>query len=174
MDRSTLATPGVPFSAGTSAALSGFTPPPTLDHIGIAVRSIASARAVYSALGLAVGQEETVPHEQVRVAMVPLGPVRLELIEPTAEDSPVGRFLSRRGEGLHHIALRVGQIALPVGQNLAEPHSEQGIDGLFARLQSQGVRLASPSVRHGAGGHRCFFLHPESAGGVLIEFVGSA
>jgi methylmalonyl-CoA epimerase len=128
---------------------------PRLDHIGIAVRSIASARALYAALGLAVTSEETVEREQVRTAMLPLGGTRLELLEPTAEDSAVGRFLARRGEGLHHIALRMGDL-----------------DGLFARLRAEGMRLASDRILVGAGGHRCFFLHPASAHGVLIEMVG--
>ena len=98
---------------------------------------------------------ETVEAEQVRVAMVAGGETRLELLEPTAEDSVIGRFLARRGEGLHHIALRVADV-----------------DAMFSRLGVEGVRLVSHAVQVGAGGHRYFFVHPASAGGVLVEVVG--
>jgi LAO/AO transport system kinase len=126
-----------------------------LDHVGIAVRSIATTRGFYEALGLTVGREETVENEAVLAAMVPLGGTRLELLEATAEDSAIGRFMAKRGEGLHHIAVRVADV-----------------DAAFARMRAGGVRLASDGVRVGAGGHRYFFVHPASAGGVLVEFVG--
>jgi LAO/AO transport system kinase len=125
-----------------------------LDHLGIAVRSIAAARRFYETLGLRVSREETVEHEKVRTAMLPLGETRIELLEPTEEASIIGRFLARRGEGLHHIALKV-----------------EGIDDVFNRLKAEGVRLASDAVRVGAGGHRYFFVHPASTGGVLVELV---
>jgi LAO/AO transport system kinase len=126
-----------------------------LDHVGIAVRSIAAARGFYQALGLTVGREEVVEHEAVRAAMIALGGTRLELLEATAAESVIGRFVAKRGEGLHHIAVRVGDV-----------------DAVFARLSAEGVRLASDCVRVGAGGHRYFFVHPASAGGVLVEIVG--
>jgi LAO/AO transport system kinase len=126
-----------------------------LDHLGVAVKSIAAARGFYEALGLVVSHEETVEHEQVKTAMLPLGESRIELLEATQEDSTIGRFLSKRGEGLHHVAVHV-----------------DGIDAMFARLTKQGVRLASDAVRVGAGGHRYFFVHPASTGGVLLEIVG--
>jgi LAO/AO transport system kinase len=125
-----------------------------LDHLGVAVKSIAVARGFYEALGLVVSHEETVEHEKVKTAMLPLGESRIELLEPTEEDSTIGKFLVKRGEGLHHIAVHV-----------------DGIDAMFARLTAQGVRLASDSVRVGAGGHRYFFVHPASTGGVLLEIV---
>jgi LAO/AO transport system kinase len=125
-----------------------------LDHLGVAVKSIAAAKGFYEALGMVVAHEETVEHEQVRTAMLPLGESRIELLEPTAEDSVIGRFLAKRGEGLHHIAVHV-----------------EGIDAMFARLKADGVRLASDAVRVGAGGHRYFFVHPASTGGVLLEIV---
>jgi LAO/AO transport system kinase len=128
---------------------------PVLDHLGIAVRSIAAARGFYEALGMAVSHEETVEHEKVRTAMLPVGESRIELLEATDEDSVIGRFLAKRGEGLHHVAIRV-----------------DGVDAMFARLTAQGVRLASDAVRVGAGGHRYFFVHPASTGGVLLEIVG--
>lgn len=126
-----------------------------LDHLGIAVRSIAAARGVYELLGMSVAQEETVEHEQVKTAMLPMGECRIELLEATAEDSVIGRFVAKRGEGLHHVAVRVA-----------------GIDERFRALQEAGVRLASDRVRVGAGGHRYFFVHPASTGGVLLELVG--
>ncbi len=128
-----------------------------LDHLGVAVKSIASARSFYEALGLVVSGEETVEHEQVRTAMLPLGESRIELLEATEEDSVVGRFVAKRGEGLHHVAVRVDEV-----------------DAMFERLRLQGVRLVGDAVRVGAGGHRYFFVHPESTGGVLVEIVGDA
>jgi LAO/AO transport system kinase len=126
-----------------------------LDHLGVAVKSIAAARGFYEALGLVVSHEETVEYEKVKTAMLPLGESRIELLEATEEDSTIGRFLAKRGEGLHHVAVHV-----------------DGIDAVFARLTAQGVRLASDAVRVGAGGHRYFFVHPASTGGVLLEIVG--
>ena len=128
-----------------------------LDHLGVAVKSIAAARGFYEALGLTVSHEETVEHEKVKTAMLPLGESRIELLEATEEDSTIGRFLVKRGEGLHHIAVHV-----------------DGIDAMFAQLTAQGMRLASDAVRVGAGGHRYFFVHPASTGGVLLEIVGDA
>jgi LAO/AO transport system kinase len=129
--------------------------PLDLDHLGIAVKSIAAAGRFYEMLGLKVAHEEIVEHEQVKVAMLPVGNSRVELLEPTVEDSVIGRFLAKRGEGLHHIAVRVGDV-----------------DGMFAKLKESGVRLVSEQVRTGAGGHRYFFVHPSSTGGVLVEIVG--
>jgi len=128
-----------------------------LDHLGVAVKDIDAARSFYEALGLAVSREETVEHEKVRTAMLPLGESRIELLEATEEDSVIGRFVAKRGEGLHHVAVRV-----------------DGVDAMFERLRLQGVRLTSDEVRVGAGGHRYFFVHPESTGGVLVEIVGDA
>jgi methylmalonyl-CoA epimerase len=129
-----------------------------LDHLGVAVKSIAAARRFYEALGLAVSHEETVEHEKVKTAMLPLGESRIELLEATEADSTIGRFLAKRGEGLHHVAVHVdGRV--------------EGIDAMFARLKAEGVRLASDAVRVGAGGHRYFFVHPASTGGVLLEIV---
>ncbi len=128
-----------------------------LDHLGVAVKSIAAAKGFYEALGMEVAHEETVEFEQVKTAMLPLGESRIELLEPTVEDSVIGKFLAKRGEGLHHIAVQVEEI-----------------DAMFAKLKADGVRLASDAVRVGAGGHRYFFVHPASTGGVLLEIVGEA
>ncbi len=128
-----------------------------LDHLGVAVRSIAAARGFYEMLGASVGEIQVVAQEQVRVLMLPMGESRIELLEATTEQSVIARFLARRGEGLHHVALHV-----------------EDVDTMFARLLAAGVRLASDEVRVGAGGHRYFFVHPESTGGVLVELVGDA
>ena len=126
-----------------------------LDHIGIAVQSVAAARVFYEALGMTVGPEEVVEHEKVKTAMLALGESRLELLESTSEDSTIGKFITKRGEGMHHIAVHAPDI-----------------DAKFAALKAQGVRLVNESIRIGAGGHRYFFVHPASTGGVLVEVVG--
>jgi LAO/AO transport system kinase len=128
-----------------------------LDHLGIAVKSIAEAKKFYATLGLHIAQEETVEHEQVKTAMLPLGDTRIELLEPTAEDSVIGRYLAKHGEGVHHIAVRVPDIA-----------------AAMAAMRSAGVRLADEQIKTGAGGHRYFFVHPKNTGGVLLEIVSSS
>jgi methylmalonyl-CoA epimerase len=125
-----------------------------IDHIGVAVRSLAAARGIYEKLGLSVSPEEVVESEQVRVVMVPLCESRLELLEPTSENSVIAKFISKRGEGLHHVSLRV-------------PDLEAAVE----RLKKDGVRLVSDEIKIGAGGHRYVFVHPASAGGVLLELV---
>ncbi|MBS1853636.1 MAG: methylmalonyl-CoA epimerase [Acidobacteria bacterium] len=129
----------------------------TIDHLGIAVKSLASAKAIYEKLGLSVSPEETVEAEKVRLVMVPVGESRLELLEPTCEDSVIARFLAKRGEGLHHVCLRVPDLPAAV-----------------ARLKQDGVRLVAEEIKIGAGGHRYVFVHPASTGGVLLELVDSA
>lgn len=128
-----------------------------IDHLGIAVKSLAAAKSIYEKLGLTISHEETVPQEKVRVVMVPVGESRLELMEATSDDSTIAKFIAKRGEGLHHVCLRVSDLAATV-----------------ARLKQNGVRLVSEEIRTGAGGHRYIFVHPQSAGGVLLELVESA
>jgi methylmalonyl-CoA epimerase len=127
-----------------------------LDHLGIAVRSLAAGKAIYEKLGLAISPEEIVPGEKVRVVMIPVGETRLELLEATADDSVIAKFIAKRGEGLHHISLRVPDLSAAV-----------------AKLKADGVRLISNDIKTGAGGHRYVFVHPSSAGGVLLELVES-
>jgi methylmalonyl-CoA epimerase len=126
----------------------------SLDHLGIAVRSLADAKVLYEKLGLALSPEEMVPGENVRVVMVPVGETRLELLEPTSADSVIAKFIAKRGEGLHHISIRVPDIETAV-----------------QKLKSEGTRLVSDEIKTGAGGHRYIFLHPSSTSGVLIELV---
>jgi len=125
-----------------------------IDHLGIAVRSLAAAKTIYEKLGLSISAEETVEHEQVRLVMVPVGESRLELLEATSEDSAIAKFIAKRGEGLHHVCLRVADLPATVD-----------------RLKRGGVRLVSDEVKTGAGGHKYVFIHPSSTGGVLLELV---
>ncbi|HME31176.1 MAG TPA: methylmalonyl-CoA epimerase [Terriglobales bacterium] len=128
-----------------------------IDHLGIAVKSLAQAKKFYEKLGLAVMPEETVEAERVRLAMVPIGESRLELLEPTSPDSTIARFLEKRGEGLHHVALHVTDLS-----------------GTVERLKAAGTRLISDDIKIGAGGHLYVFVHPSSSGGVLLELVEDA
>jgi methylmalonyl-CoA epimerase len=125
-----------------------------IDHLGIAVKSIDAALDFYAAqLGMQVTLRQTVPQEKVNVAMLPAGGPRLELLEPTEPDSVIGKYLEKRGEGLHHIALRVPDLTAAV-----------------ARLKTSGARILNEPQR-GAGGHEYVFVHPASTGGVLLELI---
>ena|ERR1039458_9701367 len=128
-----------------------------IDHLGIAVKSLAAAKQFYKRLGLEVMPEETVEAEKVRLAMVPVGDSRLELLEPLSPDSTIAKFLEKRGEGLHHVALHVDDLV-----------------GTVERLKAAGTRLISDDIKVGAGGHLYVFVHPSSAGGVLLELVEDA
>ena len=125
---------------------------PTLDHIGIAVESIDERLTIYEALGLEATAFELVEEQGVRVAFLPVGESRIELLEPTGPTSPIARHLERRGPGMHHICLRVSDIRRTM-----------------ARLSEQGFELLSEEPQRGA--HDCLvcFVHPKSTGGVLLE-----
>ena len=125
---------------------------PRIDHVAIAVRSIDEARKLYEDLGLEVEAIEEVPQEGVRVALIACGESRIELLEPTTEDSPVRKFLDRRGPGLHHLCL--------ASDSLGEDD---------ARLRELGYRLLRDQPTRGAGGCWVQFVHPKSTGGVLLE-----
>ena len=125
-----------------------------IDHIGVAVKSLTAAKAIYEKLGLSVSAEETVEQEQVRLVMVPLGDSRLELLEATSETSTIAKFIAKRGEGLHHVCLKVPDLPAAV-----------------ERLKKDGVRLVSEEIKTGAGGHKYVFVHPAGTGGVLLELV---
>jgi methylmalonyl-CoA epimerase len=126
----------------------------TIDHLGIAVKDIQQARKFYEHLGMKVVHEEIVEHEKVKVAMIPIGESRIELLEATSEDSAVAKFIAKRGEGIHHIAIHV--------PNLSETIEE---------LKKTGTRFVSDEIKIGAGGHLYVFVHPSSSGGVLMELV---
>jgi methylmalonyl-CoA/ethylmalonyl-CoA epimerase len=126
-----------------------------IDHIGVATEGIEAAATFYrDALGLAVEEIEEVAEQKVRVAMLPIGESRIELLEPIAEDSPISKFLAKRGPGIHHIAVQVDDI-------------RAALEG----LKQKGARLIDEHPRTGAGGCLVAFVHPSSAGGVLIELV---
>ncbi len=129
----------------------------TVDHLGIAVKSLAASKKFYEQMGLRISTEETVEGEQVRVVMIPLAGSRLELLEATSDDSAIAKFIAKRGEGLHHICLRVPDLAM-----------------IVEKFKQDGVRLVSNEIKVGAGGHHYIFVHPSSAGGVLLELVEDA
>ena len=125
-----------------------------IDHLGVAVRSLDAALDFYQKqLGFSVNLRETVELEKVNVAMLPAGGSRIELLEATSPDSVIAKFIQKRGEGLHHVALRVPDLPAAV-----------------ARLEASGARLLN-EPRAGAGGHLYVFVHPASAGGVLLELI---
>ena len=126
-----------------------------VDHIGIATRQIDEALALWrDALGLEIESTEEVNEQGVRVAMLPIGDTHIELLEPLSQNSPVGKFLDKRGPGLHHVAIQVTDI-----------------NAALARLKEKGARLIDETPRVGAGGSLVAFVHPASANGVLLELV---
>jgi methylmalonyl-CoA epimerase len=126
-----------------------------INHLGIATKGIDEALAFWSdALGLENVHTEVVEDQKVRVAMLPLGESRIELLEPTSDDSPISKFLEKRGGGIHHIAVEVTDI-----------------EASLATLKAKGMRLIDESPRIGAEGCLVAFVHPSSANGVLLELV---
>jgi len=126
-----------------------------ISHLGIATKGIEEALKFWEdALGLENVHTEVVEDQKVRVAMLPLGESRIELLEPTSEDSPISKFLEKRGGGIHHIAVEVDDI-----------------EAALAKLKSEGARLIDESPRIGAEGCLVAFVHPASANGVLLELV---
>ena len=126
-----------------------------IDHIGIAVKSLADAVKVYQqAMGLDVSGYDQVDDQGVRVAMLPIGESRIELLEPIRPDSPIEKFMANRGEGIHHIAVKV-----------------DNIEAALARLKDSGARLIDSTPRIGAHNTRIAFVHPASTHGVLLELV---
>jgi len=124
-----------------------------IDHLGIAVRSIEAAMPLYTGmLGLELHEIEEVADQKVRTAVFPVGESRIELLEPTSPDSPVAKFLEKRGEGIHHVALAVQDVA-----------------AALAKLKAEGAQLIDEAPRKGAGGAMIAFVHPKSTGGVLLE-----
>ena len=126
-----------------------------LDHIGIAVRSIEAALKTYQRqLGLAVTEIVEIEEQRVRAAVLPCGESRIELLEPTAPDSPIQKFLDKRGEGIHHLCFEV-----------------ENIEKKLRELQAGSLQLVKPASGRGLGDRKIAFLHPKSAHGVLIELV---
>lgn len=126
-----------------------------INHLGIATKGIEEALKFWTgALGLENVHTETVEDQKVRVAMLPLGESRIELLEPTSEDSPISKFLEKRGGGIHHIAVEV-----------------ENIEAALAKLKAEGARLIDEKPRVGAEGCLVAFVHPSSTNGVLLELV---
>ena len=126
-----------------------------IDHIGIATRELNDALGLWrDALGLEVDATEAVVEQGVRIAMLPIGETHIELLEPLSQDSPVGKFLDKRGPGIHHVAIKV-----------------EDIRASLADLKEKGARLIDETPRRGAGGCLVAFVHPASANGVLLELV---
>jgi methylmalonyl-CoA/ethylmalonyl-CoA epimerase len=149
---------GLP-GAGMAEGLPGAKAPGLrgVDHIGIAVADLAQALAFYrDALGLEVEAPEEVSSQRVRAHFIPVGDSAIELLEATTEDSPIAKYLAKRGPGLHHITLRVGDIR-----------------ATLAQLKAKGVRLIDETPREGAHGSLVAFVHPASAHGVLVELKQS-
>jgi methylmalonyl-CoA/ethylmalonyl-CoA epimerase len=129
-----------------------------IDHLGIAVRSLEEGLALWGdLLGLEPAEIETVTEQGVRTAFLNVGETRLELLEPTGPDTPVGRFLHKRGPGFHHICFLV-----------------EDLESALRQLEARGLRLVDQQPRNGAGGSKVAFLHPSSTGGVLVELKQKA
>ncbi len=124
-----------------------------IDHIGIAVKDLNQAIRFYrDQLGLKIKAVEEVDQQKVKVAFVPVSETNLELLEPTDPSGPVGKFIARKGEGIHHISFKVSDL-----------------EGKLKQLREEGIELIDQEPRYGAGGAKIAFLHPKSTGGVLIE-----
>jgi len=133
-------------------------PPSKIDHVGIAVYSIEAASRLYGdVLGFKSGGIEEIPDQKVRVAFFRIGNTRIELLEPTADDSPVAKFLAKKGSGVHHIAYRV-----------------ENLPATLVALKVAGIQLIDETPRDGAHGMKIAFAHPKSTGGVLTEFCEPA
>ncbi|MDW7679487.1 MAG: methylmalonyl-CoA epimerase [bacterium] len=128
-----------------------------IDHIGIAVRNLDEQIKFYSdILGLSCQGIEEVTDQKVRVAMFPVGEVRIELLQPTSSESPIARFIEKKGEGIHHIAYLVSDV-----------------ESMVSHLEGHQVQLIDREPRIGAGGHQIAFVHPKSTFGVLTEICES-
>jgi methylmalonyl-CoA/ethylmalonyl-CoA epimerase len=125
-----------------------------IDHIGIAVNDLDKALKTYLALGLGEDDRETVPGFDVQVSMIHIGEARIELIQPTSEQSTIAKFLQKRGEGIHHIAINVKDIQKKLNE-----------------LKAQGIHLVDEVPKRGYGGRKVAFIHPQSSNGVLLELV---
>lgn len=126
-----------------------------IDHVGVAVADLEEAIGLYAnVFGMSESRRETVDAQGVEAALLDVGDNHVELLAPLGDDTPVGRFLARRGPGLHHVAYRVADI-----------------DVALERLRDSGLRLIDAAPRPGIGGSRVAFVHPEATGGVLTEIV---
>lgn len=123
-----------------------------LDHIGIAVKDLGDATARYSDFGFQIESREEVPEQKVKVAFITIGESHIELLEPTDAESPIAKFIEKRGEGIHHIAIEVEDIEEKLGM-----------------LKRNGIRLIDEKPRKGSRGTKVAFVHPKALNGVLVE-----
>jgi len=126
-----------------------------VDHIGIAVKDLEQAKKFYTeVLGMTAMGEETVEQQKVKVCFIPCGDSEVELLESTAPDGPIAKFIDKNGQGVQHIALKV-----------------DNIEAAIADLKAKGVRMIDEVPRYGAGGASIAFVHPKSTGGILLELT---
>ena len=123
-----------------------------IDHIGIAVKNQEEGSKLYEILGIVSAGTEEVAEQKVRVSFFPVGDSEIELLESTAPDGPIAKYIEKNGEGIQHIALRV-----------------ENIEEALAELKAKGIRLIDEKPRYGAGGAKIAFIHPKATGGVLLE-----
>ncbi|HPV49570.1 MAG TPA: methylmalonyl-CoA epimerase [Smithellaceae bacterium] len=123
-----------------------------IDHIGIAVKNLEEGSKLYEILGIVSAGTEEVAEQKVRVSFFPVGDSEIELLESTAPDGPIAKYIEKNGEGIQHIALRV-----------------ENIEEALAELKAKGIRLIDEKPRYGAGGAKIAFIHPKATGGVLLE-----
>ena len=127
--------------------------PTVVDHIGIAVKSIDEALLFWqSSLGIKCTGVEEVEEQKVKTAFLPVGDTEIELLEATSEENPVAKFIEKKGEGIHHLAIRV-----------------DNLEAALSKMKDKGIRLIDETPRYGAGGARIAFVHPKSTGGILLE-----
>ena len=127
--------------------------PTVVDHIGIAVKSIDEALLFWqSSLGIKCTGVEEVEEQKVKTAFLPVGDTEIELLEATSEESPVAKFIEKKGEGIPHLAIRV-----------------DNLEAALSEMKDKGIRLIDETPRYGAGGARIAFVHPKSTGGILLE-----
>jgi methylmalonyl-CoA/ethylmalonyl-CoA epimerase len=123
-----------------------------VDHIGIAVKNLTESSKLYEMLGIKSAGVEEVAEQKVKVCFFPVGDSEIELLESTAPDGPIAKYIEKNGEGLQHLALRV-----------------DNLEAALAELKAKGVRLIDEKPRYGAGGAKIAFVHPKSTGGILLE-----
>lgn len=123
-----------------------------IDHIGIAVKNLAESTKLYEMLGIASTGVEEVAEQKVKVAFFPIGDSEIELLESTAPEGPIARYIEKNGEGMQHLALRV-----------------DNLEAALAELKAKGIRLIDEKPRYGAGGAKIAFVHPKATGGILLE-----
>jgi methylmalonyl-CoA/ethylmalonyl-CoA epimerase len=123
-----------------------------IDHVGIAVKNLAESSKLYEILGIKSTGTEEVAEQKVKVAFFPVGDSEVELLESTAPDGPIARYIEKNGEGMQHLALRVDDL-----------------EAALVELKAKGIRLIDEKPRYGAGGARIAFVHPKSTGGILLE-----